>query len=274
MLVVLDGVGARGSGRGHPWADGGPARFVIGSKGDLPAVWTDEDIDCVCSTRGEPGIEALRRSWRRGSKGVWPATPRRAASWPPCGSRSAWKRSSESGGGDLGTRAPDAIGGRVDRFPSGASRSGRNDGRPGGRRDPRSDLRDVLCWEMRCAERRARQSALDHLAYTARVLSGRSARRRRPGRVLPVSRSVVLLWNEPRTSPGFEITVPRSCGDCFEDSSPVSCLLLPAGPLRVVDIGAGAGIPGNAAANRRLGDCGHPHRVQAQAGVVPEDAAA
>ena len=23
-------------------------------------MWTDEDIDCVCSTRGEPGIEALK----------------------------------------------------------------------------------------------------------------------------------------------------------------------------------------------------------------------
>jgi tRNA modification GTPase len=35
--------------------------LVIGSKGDLPAAWADEDIDCVTSTRGEPGIEALQR---------------------------------------------------------------------------------------------------------------------------------------------------------------------------------------------------------------------
>jgi len=39
----------------------GRPRLLIGSKGDLPAVWTDEDIDCVCSTRGTPGIEAVRR---------------------------------------------------------------------------------------------------------------------------------------------------------------------------------------------------------------------
>jgi tRNA modification GTPase len=35
--------------------------LVIGSKGDLPPVWTAEEIDCVCSTQGEPGIEGLRR---------------------------------------------------------------------------------------------------------------------------------------------------------------------------------------------------------------------
>ena len=61
VLVVLD----RSRARAAVDADilqltAGRPRLVIGSKGDLPAVWTDEDIDCVCSTRGEPGIETLR----------------------------------------------------------------------------------------------------------------------------------------------------------------------------------------------------------------------
>ena len=38
-------------------------------------MWADEDIDCVCSTRGEPGIEALRRLLVGWVEGVWPETP-------------------------------------------------------------------------------------------------------------------------------------------------------------------------------------------------------
>ena len=38
----------------------GHARLVIGSKGDLPAVWANDDIDCVCSTRDQSGIDTLR----------------------------------------------------------------------------------------------------------------------------------------------------------------------------------------------------------------------
>jgi len=38
---------------GHAW-------LVIGSKGDLPAVWANDDIDCVCSTRDQSGIDTLR----------------------------------------------------------------------------------------------------------------------------------------------------------------------------------------------------------------------
>ena len=60
VLVVLDRSRARAA------ADedilrltAGRPRLVIGSKGDLPAAW-DGEIDCVCSTRGEPGIEVVQ----------------------------------------------------------------------------------------------------------------------------------------------------------------------------------------------------------------------
>jgi tRNA modification GTPase len=60
VLVVLDRSRARAAVDENVLRlTAGRPRLVIGSKGDLPAVWTDEDIDCVCSTRGEPGIEAL-----------------------------------------------------------------------------------------------------------------------------------------------------------------------------------------------------------------------
>jgi len=39
----------------------GLPRLVIGSKGDLPAVASEADLDCVCSTVGEPGTDALKR---------------------------------------------------------------------------------------------------------------------------------------------------------------------------------------------------------------------
>ncbi len=62
VLVVLDRSRARAAvDEDVLRLTAGRPRLVIGSKGDLPALWTDEDIDCVCSTRGEPGIEALRR---------------------------------------------------------------------------------------------------------------------------------------------------------------------------------------------------------------------
>ena len=61
VLVVLDRSRARAAVDENVLRlTAGRPRLVIGSKGDLPAVWTDEEIDCVCSTRGEPGIEALR----------------------------------------------------------------------------------------------------------------------------------------------------------------------------------------------------------------------
>ena len=61
VLVVLDRSRARAAvDEDVLRLTAGRPRLVIGSKGDLPAVWTDEDIDCVCSTRGEPGIDALR----------------------------------------------------------------------------------------------------------------------------------------------------------------------------------------------------------------------
>jgi tRNA modification GTPase len=62
VLVVLDRSRARAAvDEDVLRLTAGRPRLAIGSKGDLPAVWADEDIDCVCSTRGEPGIEALRR---------------------------------------------------------------------------------------------------------------------------------------------------------------------------------------------------------------------
>ena len=62
VLVVLDRSRARAAvDEDVLRLTAGRPRLAIGSKGDLPAVWGDEDIDCVCSTRGEPGIETLRR---------------------------------------------------------------------------------------------------------------------------------------------------------------------------------------------------------------------
>jgi tRNA modification GTPase len=62
VLVVLD----RSRARSEVDSDvlrltAGRPRLVIANKGDLPALWTDEDVDCVSSTRGEPGIEGLQR---------------------------------------------------------------------------------------------------------------------------------------------------------------------------------------------------------------------
>ena len=62
VLVVLDRSRARAAvDEDVLRLTAGRPRLAIGSKGDLPAVWVDGDIDCVCSTRGEPGIGALRR---------------------------------------------------------------------------------------------------------------------------------------------------------------------------------------------------------------------
>ena len=67
VLVVLDRSRARAAvDEDVLRLTAGRPRLVIGSKADLPAVWADEDIDCVSSTRGEPGIEAVQRllaSW-------------------------------------------------------------------------------------------------------------------------------------------------------------------------------------------------------------------
>ena len=62
VLVVLDRSRARAAvDEDVLRLTAGRPRLAIGSKGDLPAVWPDGDIECVCSTRGEPGIAALRR---------------------------------------------------------------------------------------------------------------------------------------------------------------------------------------------------------------------
>jgi tRNA modification GTPase len=62
VLVVLDRSRARAAvDEDVLRLTAGRPRLAIGSKGDLPAVWADGDIDCVCSTRGEPGIAVLRR---------------------------------------------------------------------------------------------------------------------------------------------------------------------------------------------------------------------
>ena len=124
VLVVLDRSRARAA------ADedilgltAGRPRLVIGSKGDLPAMWTDEDIDCVCSTRGGRGSGHCGTAWWAGSKSVWPETPRRAALWPPCGVTERLEEVKSSLEERChGARARDAIGGRVDRSPGGASR--------------------------------------------------------------------------------------------------------------------------------------------------------
>ena len=88
---------------------------------------------------------------------------------------------------------------------------------------------------------RAQQSALDHLAHTARVLSGRpidAKAREQFSRYL----ELLLLWNRAQNLTGFE-SPPEIVRGLFEDSL-LFLPLLPDRPLRVVDIGAGAGIPG------------------------------
>lgn len=90
-------------------------------------------------------------------------------------------------------------------------------------------------------EDRAQQSALDHLAHTARVLSGRPIgvkARERFSRYL----DLLWLWNRAQNLTGFE-SPPEIVRGLFEDSL-LFLPLLPDRPLRVVDIGAGAGIPG------------------------------
>jgi 16S rRNA (guanine527-N7)-methyltransferase len=88
---------------------------------------------------------------------------------------------------------------------------------------------------------RARQSALDHLAKTVRVLSGRpidTKAREQFSQYL----DLLLLWNRAQNLTGFE-SPPEVVRGLFEDSL-LFLPLLPDRPLRVVDIGAGAGIPG------------------------------
>ena len=88
---------------------------------------------------------------------------------------------------------------------------------------------------------RALQRALDHLAETVHTLSGR-----------PIASEVhalfarylelLLLWNRTQRLTGFESPAEIVRG-LFEDSL-LFWPLLPPRPLRMVDIGAGAGIPG------------------------------
>jgi tRNA modification GTPase len=62
VLVLLDRSQPRAGNDDVLRLTAGRARVIVASKADLPAVWIDEgDIDCVCSTRGEPGIGAVRR---------------------------------------------------------------------------------------------------------------------------------------------------------------------------------------------------------------------
>ena len=87
----------------------------------------------------------------------------------------------------------------------------------------------------------ARQSALDHLAHTVRVLSGRPLDAKARGQFSQYL-DLLLLWNRAQNLTGFE-SVPEIVRGLFEDSL-LFLPLLPDRPLRVVDIGAGAGIPG------------------------------
>jgi 16S rRNA (guanine527-N7)-methyltransferase len=89
---------------------------------------------------------------------------------------------------------------------------------------------------------RAQQSALDHLAHTARVLSGRAIGVKARGQFSRYL-DLLLLWNRAQNLTGFE-SPPEIVRGLFEDSLLFLPLLLPDRPLRVVDIGAGAGIPG------------------------------
>ena len=88
---------------------------------------------------------------------------------------------------------------------------------------------------------RARQSALDHLAHTARALSGRRMDAKARGQFSQYL-DLLLLWNGAQNLTGFESPAEIVRG-LFEDSL-LFLPLLPDRPLRVVDIGAGAGIPG------------------------------
>ena len=88
---------------------------------------------------------------------------------------------------------------------------------------------------------RARQSALDHLAHTARVLSGRPIGAKARDQFSQYL-DLLLLWNRAQSLTGFE-SPPEIVRGLFEDSL-LFLPLLPDRPLRVVDIGAGAGIPG------------------------------
>jgi 16S rRNA (guanine527-N7)-methyltransferase len=88
---------------------------------------------------------------------------------------------------------------------------------------------------------RAQQSALDHLAHTARILSGRplDARAREQ---FSQYLDLLLLWNRAQNLTGLE-SPPEIVRGLFEDSL-LFLPLLPARPIRMLDIGAGAGIPG------------------------------
>jgi 16S rRNA (guanine527-N7)-methyltransferase len=87
----------------------------------------------------------------------------------------------------------------------------------------------------------ARRSALDHLAETARVLTGHRIGLRARDRF---SRYLDLLelWNRSQNLTGLQRTSEIVRG-LFEDSL-LFLPLLPNRPVRVVDLGAGAGIPG------------------------------
>ena len=90
-------------------------------------------------------------------------------------------------------------------------------------------------------EGRARQAALEHLANTARVLSGRAIDAKARGQFSQYL-DLLLLWNRAQNLTGFD-SPPEIVRGLFEDSL-LFFPLLPDRPLRVVDIGAGAGIPG------------------------------
>lgn len=90
-------------------------------------------------------------------------------------------------------------------------------------------------------EDRARRAALAHLARTARVLTGGSIAPEVSDRF---SRYLDLLglWNRSQNLTGLQGPAEIVRG-LFEDSL-LFLPLLPDRPLRVVDLGAGAGIPG------------------------------
>ena len=88
---------------------------------------------------------------------------------------------------------------------------------------------------------RVRQSALDDLAQTARLLRGRPIDAKARGQFSQYL-DLLLLWNRAQNLTGFE-SAPEIVRGLFEDSL-LFLPLLPDRPLRLVDIGAGAGIPG------------------------------
>ena len=88
---------------------------------------------------------------------------------------------------------------------------------------------------------RVRQSALDDLAQTARLLRGRPIDAKARGQFSQYL-DLLLLWNRAQNLTGFD-SPPEIVRGLFEDSL-LFFPLLPDRPLRVVDIGAGAGIPG------------------------------